>query len=240
MADDLPRQPYSAAHDSANRGRVARYRQVLKLLRATTAAYNEATDDKTRAECGLSQLRAIVHFFQLDNEVAENFLLRPAHTVLNAVHDRIRGGKPALLEQATESGGWPSDTTRDDAAALLTFCIEILRAANVDTAAAAEWVATETQRLGVTSEDGKSITSRQISTWYAEIKKERASAARMRTFKELELLDVHAPLLNHPDEPDEHQTGEIRWVAEARARALIKTVAQMVPRSAPRRRPDRN
>ena len=88
MADGLPRQPYCASHGTAGRGRVARHQEVVKVLRATAAAYNAATDDKTRTECGLDQLRAIVNFFQIGNdEVADSFLLQPAHTALNALHD---------------------------------------------------------------------------------------------------------------------------------------------------------
>ena len=171
-----------------------------------------------------------------------NYLMRPLGNIENALHDAGKGASPALLNHEPTASK-PTDTTRENVQAMLAIAVDLLMAAQIGKDVAIRWIARECRVQGAVDVDGGAITTKQINGWRTEIKKQarilaepgrqtsqkqRAPVTTAKEYADLKKLPEHAAILKGPHDASKRQH------AEARARALIRTIAALMPRSAPR------
>ena len=219
----------------------ARYAELKAVLRSTTKAFDNAKTDEDRLVAGLGALQAVIHYLHGDKEVLDNFLTKPLADIENAVHDAGKGAFPPLLDHKPQPASAASDEIMTlrvlsnhkgrrvrTIQAMMVVAVDLLIAAQVGKGAALRRVADAARVFGIRSLDGAVITAKQIENWRSEIKKPRGPDSARKMYTDLARLPQHVEILSGPHEAAKRQHAELR------ARAILKTIASIMPRSAPK------
>jgi len=222
------------------------YQGLLGILREAAAAFGMTEDKKTQLGLARRQLQGVLKFLWSDPEVVAGNLTRPLAVLRVAAYDVGQGATVSLLDhQPTRPdgsvGGKPSGTAREVDQGTLAYGLEMLVTMKVGTKRAADWVATEARRRGITTEDGRPIVGRQIENWRDEINRGKAPALACEVFENCRKIPI-PPQLN----TKEKTIGELlrKWRSEISpilikkahglVGLLIQSIATVAPESAPK------
>jgi len=216
-----------------------KYRELIAALRKAKAALPKKpteTDEEARErqiEGGLYALRMLMAYLRADADVRDGLLTQPLAVLEAAVHNAVRGAKPVLLnppppliDADRPRRGKAPGTTREDVQGSLAFAMKLRMQAmtTAQTGAAADWVAKQAARYGMTCENGELITRQQVKNWSGQVQRGTPKGAAA-TYDGLKRL--HKKLLDPP------RMDEKREECGVRALAVIKACAAIDPLSAP-------
>ena len=216
-----------------------KYRELIAALREAKAALPKKpteTDEDARGRqlsAGLSALQAVMSYLMADTDVLDGRLTQPLAAVEAAAFDAAQGAKPVLLNpppplldgDRTRKGKAPL-TAREQVQGVLAFAaaLRMQETATTHTGAAANWVAKQAAKYGMTCENGAPIAQQQVKNWWEQVQRGSPKGAA-ETFDGLK--ERHAELLRPP------RTKEKREECGARAVGAIKACAATNPYSAP-------
>lgn len=136
---------------------------LLGELRAASRAPGEPAP---QLEASSRALLAVMTFLNTHPVIASEHLMKPLTVMLGAAIEARSGGKPALFFKQPSIGHRPPSPRLDATRGVIAYCIELL----VDTKlmrrpAAAEFVATEANRLGLRGANNKPITAAMANSF---------------------------------------------------------------------------
>jgi len=213
------------------------YGELISLLRKVKAAFDSAKDDATRLTESRRALRGVMQYLRSDPQVFDSNLIQPLAALSTATYDAGQGATSSLLEHPSTRDGKPTDTAREIVQGTLAYVLEMLIAAKIDSnECISAWIATEARLQGVTTEDSQPIAARQIANWRSEIRRGKAGkapeSARLAFNSLIEATNTDRLRQLRNTRP--RQPKEIVEDLKDYARKVIKSIAMVAPRSAPK------
>jgi hypothetical protein len=201
-----------------------RYRRLLEELARVGKSFDAAGDDAARLEAMIASQRALVLYIA-QNAGTED-MLRPLGAIESALHD-LRQGANVMLMEHHPRGSKPGCTTLERVQAALAWSVELLTGpGKMGSALAARVVAETARRHKLTDANGSPVTVKQIVSWRKELRADRAPSWACEHW--VAFRKEYQPLLRMP--PSDLKVARARQAAEQ----LVRVVAQLSPRSAPK------
>jgi hypothetical protein len=213
------------------------YQELISLLRSTKAAFDTAKDYATQLTESRRALRGVMHFLRSDPETMNANLTQPLAALSTATFQAGEGLTVPLLKHSPTRKGKPADTASETVMGMLAGVLDRLIEAKIDSNEnLAAWVATEARRESMTTEDGRPIAGRQIVNWRYEIRRGKhgkASEVARVAFNNLGSM-INVEKLRELRNARPHQPKELVDGLKHHMKIIIKSVAGVAPKSAPK------
>jgi hypothetical protein len=150
--------------------RDAKYRELIARVTAAKKKHDSAEDDVGRLTAICEGLQAHITFWVNDPEMSDKGLLQLLSIAENALWDRSRGAKPALLEHPLSRGEAPTETAHEIVETALAWELEKLTRVKFGTEHGAKLVAETARKAGLTDVTGSAIRWKRIDQWRKDIR----------------------------------------------------------------------
>lgn len=163
------------------------YRDLLNRLSECKRHLDTTSDRKEHLGAAVEALRQVILYLRTDPSVEGGRLTDPLAELMSAAQDALRGAHPPLFDHPPDGGGTkPANMTTHTVQGCLAWYVEALasrKLGRTPPAKAAQFVAAEAKKAGITGIDGSRITPQQLLSWRKEINAERGPEGARNAFK---------------------------------------------------------
>ena len=161
----------------------ARYERLAQELVLSQASIESGQSDALAA--AEYALASVIEFLNAEQAVIDAGITNSLSIIVNALHDRRHGGRPASLFNRPAGNGRATDQAFDGVKAAAACGIEVLLSCGTTRRQAGRFVADQTRMLGLRRPDGRDIDGKVVLRWRDEIEtaKSKVGAEVFRRLK---------------------------------------------------------